>query len=425
MAETITIRGADGNDFFYARDRVLGSLLQMIKAGRVDEAADMYARICEDIAYPLIARVQADGPDTFRQLANLFFRARDYARAAYCCEHLEEPAKAAALYEQAGDFAASAQMFAASGNVPRAAEMFEKAGSLVEAAKLYGGLGTVEATLRAAVCFERAGRIFDAAQAWERANRPEKALALYNSLEDGSPDKRVAVKLARALVDRGALASSTTSPASTTAAPPAPTGTTGTTGTTASTANDRPTSGTDPGMVAHRRGPAPVPLVEGPAPPSTDGAGGEAQVTLMEGFGALKALPLFGELTLPELKSVYHLCQLVTLAADELLIEAGTPALALWIVLDGELAVTSRGGQEIARLAAGAHVGEMGLFDDAPANVDVAVVVPGRALRLDRRGFRDALAASDAFAVRVYRALFVALRDRLRATTEKMMTSSM
>jgi CRP-like cAMP-binding protein len=95
----------------------------------------------------------------------------------------------------------------------------------------------------------------------------------------------------------------------------------------------------------------------------------------------------------------------------------------MWIVLDGALVVSSRGGAEVARLGAGAHVGEMGLFDDAPANVDVVVAVTGRALRLDRRGFRDAMATNDSFAVRVYRALFVALRDRLRATTDRVRTS--
>jgi CRP-like cAMP-binding protein len=66
----------------------------------------------------------------------------------------------------------------------------------------------------------------------------------------------------------------------------------------------------------------------------------------------------------------------------------------------------------------GAHVGEMGLFDDVPAGVDVVVAAPGRALRLDKRGFREVMNTNDAFAVRVHRVLFRTLRDRLRSTTD-------
>ena len=48
-------------------------------------------------------------------MANLFFRARDFSRAAYCCEHLEEPIKAAQLYERCDDWPQAAQMYAAAG----------------------------------------------------------------------------------------------------------------------------------------------------------------------------------------------------------------------------------------------------------------------------------------------------------------------
>ena len=62
----------------------------------------------------------------------------------------------------------------------------------------------------------------------------------------------------------------------------------------------------------------------------------------------------------------------------------------------------------------------MGLFDDAAAGVDVIAAAPLRALRLDKRGFTAAMAADDGFAVRIYRVLFSTLRDRLRATTDRL-----
>jgi tetratricopeptide (TPR) repeat protein len=555
MTNTVTIRGADGGDALYELDRVLTSLLQLLQANRIDEAADLYARVRDDVSYPLISRAQSD-KNTFRRLANLFFRARDYARAAYCCEHLDEPAKAAALYEQAGDFAASAQMFAAAGDVARAAAMFERAGNHVEAARMYLTIATPDSLLRAGSCFERAGRAFDAAQSYERAGRPEQALALYQSIDDDSPDKRVAAKLARALIDRFAAANpappgATTTPwgmrgpdpaadfeprgtdpflrrpvasgfglaaaglggtgpegadprlldpftrtatspglaapgiaAHTPAWPPAstaaaafpadertadafgvpaslPTTTPSSTGGSAVLAPPVPlapvpvaTAAIVPGATPWTTAPAPVagaslgtnsheaaaadPFARVatspslPAPPfSNVGApalsdpGGVAvtpagtSVTLMEGFDALKALPLFSPLSLGELKSVYHLCSIVPLLPGEPLIGAGAPAPALWIVLDGELLVRAPTGTEVARVGRGDHVGEMGLFDDAPASVDVIVARAGRALRLQRSGLRDMVANNDSLAARIYRVLFLMLRDRLRSTTQR------
>jgi tetratricopeptide (TPR) repeat protein len=423
MTDTVTITGKDGNEFFYDLERVLTSLLQMLHANRIDEAADLYARIRDDVSYPLIARAQVD-KDTFRKLANVFFRARDFARAAYCCEHLEEPKKAASLYEQAGDFAAAAQMFATAGDVARAAEMFERAGNLVEAARMYVNIATPDALLRAGACFERVGRLFDAAQTYERVGRFEQALALYGSIDNDSPDKKVATRLAKALIERlgtQRAPSSASSPKAPSVAPPVREG-------FGVEPDGRPPDtqppDTEPDIApawgrpsAPERGPQPVILGASSSVDATP-----RPVTLMEGFDALKALPLLSALSLPELKAVHHLCALVTLSPQELLIEAGAPASALWIVLQGELVVSAASGAEVARVGAGGHVGEMGLFDDAPASVDVVVAVAGRALRLDRGGFRDMVAANDALAARVYRVLFTTMRDRLRATTDRIAT---
>ena len=147
---------------------------------------------------------------------------------------------------------------------------------------------------------------------------------------------------------------------------------------------------------------------------------GKNRVTLMEGFGFLQKLPLFAELSLAELKTIYHLCRVVDVGFGEKLAAAGQPAPALWVLLDGVVDVRTPRGQEIARLKAGDHVGEMGLFDAAPSGVDVIAAAPVRALRIDKHGFAEAMAADDGFAVCVYRVLFTSLRDRLRATTDRL-----
>lgn len=376
MTETVMVRGADGAEFFYTLDRVIQGLLSTLAAGRVDEAADLYARIREDIAFQLIAKAQGD-KEAFQQVANLFFRARDFQRAAYCCEQMDEQEKAASLYEKAGDAAAAAQCYAAAGNTTKAAEMFEKGGNAVEAAKLYLIAGDAEHAARAALCYEKANRPFDAAQAWDKAGRSEKALALYQSVDDDSADKKLAQKLAKELLERSGLKRAQT-------------------GVLSSIDVNGSISG---GAV------------------DDDGAN---RVTLMEGFGFLQKLPLFKELSLAELKAIYHLCTVANVGFGQKLVAQGAPAPALWVILDGVVDVRSASGKQIARLQAGDHVGEMGLFDASPSGVDVIAAAPVRALRLDKDGFTEAMAADDGFAVRVYKVLFSTLRDRLRATTDRL-----
>ena len=408
MSETtVTIKGrAPGEaDFFYTLERVLGGLLAALKAGRIDEAVDVYSRCREDIGFQLIARAQAD-PEIFKQTANLFFRSRDFARAAYCCEQLEENDKAASLYERCDDWAHAAQMYAAAGDRTKAAEMFEKDGNLTEAAKLFKDLGE---HMRSASCFERAGKHFDAATAYQAAGKLEKAVEVLNLIDDDSPDRKVANKVIKELMAQANLkraATGQTSVAQVQTAMGAP----------AASAVPRGA----PGSPGTPRAPAPVVVPEpilvggGPLPES-----GKGIVTVMEGFELLKDMPLFSDLSLSELKSLYHLCELTDVRAGDVLIRAGQPAPALFVVQTGELEVRTPAGDHVTALGMGQHAGEMSLVDDGPAAVDVVVSGAGRVLRLDKRGFRDVLATNDSLALRITRVFLRVLTERLRETTAR------
>jgi hypothetical protein len=238
------------------------------------------------------------------------------------------------------------------------------------------------------MCFEKAQRPFDAAQAWDKGNKPEKALALYAAVDDDSPDKKMATRLGKELLERSKL--------------------------------KRAETGLIPAFVDVNAGGAVVGAQVAAIGGGTVDDDGSNRVTLMEGFDFFGRLPLFSELSLVELKSIYHLCEVVNVPFGGKLVEAGSASPALWVILDGSVDVRGRSGREVARLSPGAHVGEMGLFDDAPAGVDVVAAEAVRALRLDKRGFRDLMGANDAFAVRVWRVLFLTLRDRLRATTDRL-----
>lgn len=391
MSDTVTIRGrAPGEaDFFYTLDRVLGGLLAALKAGRIDEAVDVYLRCREDIGYQIISRAQPD-PELFKQVANLFFRARDYARAAYCCEHLEEHAKAAQLYERCDDFAQAAQMYAAAGERLKSAEMFEKDGAHVEAGKLFRDLGD---HLRAATCFERARKLFDAATCYQHAGKLEKAIEVLNLIDEDNPDRKVANKVIKELMAQANLKRAPT--------------------------QQIPVQSVEPARPAAPATPEPILLGGGQLPES-----GKGLVTVMEGFERLHSLPLFAEVSLAELKSLYHLCEIKNVAAGEPVIKAGAPADALCVVLGGQLQVRAPGGSAaISVVEPGQYVGEMSFVDDGAAAVDVVAAVPSRLLRLEKHGFRQVLQAQDALAVRIYRAINQVLTARLRETTARLSRS--
>lgn len=391
MSETtVTIRGkAPGEaDFFYTLERVLGGLLAGLKAGRIDEAVDVYTRCREDIGYQIISRAQGD-QELFRQCANLFFRARDYSRAAYCCEHLEEHIKAAGLYERCDDWPQAAQMYAAAGDRTKAAEMFEKAGNLTEAAKLFKDLGE---QLRAAACFERAHKHFDASQAYQAAGRTEKAIEVLNLIDDDSPDRKIANKVIKELMAATQLKRSNTSQLAVADV----------------TAAIKPAPVNMPGV--------PEPILVGGGQIAESGRN---IVTVMEGFEVLRELPLFADLSLSELKGLYHLCELVNVDGGAVLIKAGQPAPALFLVMRGELEVRTPAGDLVTALGIGQHAGEMSLVDESPATVDVVASAPSRIIRLDKRGFREALAANDGLALRVLRVFVRTLTERLRETTSR------
>lgn len=400
---TVTIRGkAPGEaDFFYTLERVMGGLLAALKAGRIDEAVDVYTRCREDIGYQIISRAQGD-PELFRQVANLFFRARDYSRAAYCCEHLEEPIKAAQLYERCDDWPQAAQMYAAAGDRTKAAEMFEKAGNLNEAAKLFKDLGD---HLRAATCFERAHKYFDASQSFQQAGKIEKAIEVLNAIEEDSADRKVANKVIKELMAQaqssGQLQRSNT----------------GQLALSEVTAAVGPAAGP-------KATPAPISVPGATPEPILVGGGqiadnGKNIVTVMEGFEVLRELPLFAELSLTELKTLYVLCEIKNVDKGSVLIKSGQPAAALFLVMRGELEVRTPTGDVVTALGVGAHAGEMSLVDESPATVDVVASADSRIIRLDKPGFRKALSASDGLALRVMRVFLRTLIERLRDTTAR------
>lgn len=126
---------------------------------------------------------------------------------------------------------------------------------------------------------------------------------------------------------------------------------------------------------------------------------------------ALAATPLFSGLSQQALESLVAELQLIQLARGEVLFHEGEPGDALYVIVEGEVAVQAEGPPrvEMARLGPGSFIGEVALMTDQPRSATVTSVDTAELLRIDRSTLKRVLAAHGEVLTSVLR--FV--RDRL------------
>jgi CRP/FNR family transcriptional regulator, cyclic AMP receptor protein len=107
------------------------------------------------------------------------------------------------------------------------------------------------------------------------------------------------------------------------------------------------------------------------------------------------------------------------LSPGQTLVQEGRAIDALFVVLDGQLAVKA-GATQVATLLAGEVVGEISFVDSRPPLATVTALDAGRVLAVRRDILQQKLATDPKFAANFYRALAIFLADRLRATTSRL-----
>jgi CRP-like cAMP-binding protein len=133
-----------------------------------------------------------------------------------------------------------------------------------------------------------------------------------------------------------------------------------------------------------------------------------------------KALFILGQLSDVDVEWIAHNGERRRLSDGEVIVREGEPLDALFITLDGQLSVTLRDGQEVARLGVGEVVGEIAFVDSTPPSATVTAVGNALVLSLAKTALQRRLTADPEFAARFYRALAIFLADRLRATTRRL-----
>ena len=134
----------------------------------------------------------------------------------------------------------------------------------------------------------------------------------------------------------------------------------------------------------------------------------------------LKTVPFFDQLSNRQLKGVSDIMFERTYDVDELIFEEGQPGAALFLILDGKVAVevfretTTR----LAVLQKGAFFGEMALLDETPRSATARALEPTRTLALYRNDLNGLVQRDAKTACQIYRSLAGMIADRLRLTNE-------
>jgi cAMP-binding proteins - catabolite gene activator and regulatory subunit of cAMP-dependent protein kinases len=135
----------------------------------------------------------------------------------------------------------------------------------------------------------------------------------------------------------------------------------------------------------------------------------------------LKTVPFFDRLSNRQLKTVSDIMFERTYHADELIFEEGQPGAALFLILDGKIAIEICRESNTTRLAvleSGAFFGEMALLDDSPRSANARALERTRSLALYRNDLNDLVHRDAKTACQIYRSLAGMIGDRLRLTNE-------
>src|SRR5437764_13595993 len=135
----------------------------------------------------------------------------------------------------------------------------------------------------------------------------------------------------------------------------------------------------------------------------------------------LKTVPFFDQLSNRQLKSVSDIMFERTYDIDESIFEEGQPGAALFLILDGKIAIEICREISTTRLAVldtGAFFGEMALLDETPRSATARALERTRTLALYRNDLNELVHRDAKTACQIYRSLAGMIGDRLRLTNE-------
>lgn len=376
-------------------DASTGGATRAVWEAVMQGAVDVAVRAYEDLAAVQRERVLEESSGMTvparATLVEVLRRSRDFAGAARVLEADGADAAAAPLLEQAGALRQAAEAWLRAGELARAAAAFEREGALERALELYRTLGARESM---AQCLTRLGRPLEAAAVYRQLGNAHAELESLRAVEPLQPHHREVVLRMSALLD--ALGDSWRALVLLADAMQA-------------SAEAREDAAL---QAEHARLLRQLGLAAGVAPEPERAPPGP------DGYEYLKAIPIFGELPIDDMKALYRMAQQVLIPEDTTVLEKGARGTGLLVLLDGTVDVYSGPGPDarfLNTLGPGAFLGEISLILDGPTSAHVRSRTAVRALRVTRVDFQHYLDTHEAAALRIYRLFTQNLAERVRA----------
>lgn len=178
--------GPDNDGTFMATGKVIEQLRRHLARGEIDDAVSLYESCAQEtVGKELWNEFTAASNTMKKAIANLFYRSRDYERAAKACETLGEWPAAAKAHAAAYNFEAAGECFLKKEDRLQAAQMFEKAGQARRAAEMYYEAKRMP---EAAAALEKAGDLLGASQIYIRIGEDNRAAQALSQVQ--SNDRR-------------------------------------------------------------------------------------------------------------------------------------------------------------------------------------------------------------------------------------------
>jgi CRP/FNR family cyclic AMP-dependent transcriptional regulator len=128
-----------------------------------------------------------------------------------------------------------------------------------------------------------------------------------------------------------------------------------------------------------------------------------------------KILFIFGQLSDTDVTRLAKLGRRQRIPKGTVLIREGVPVETLYIVLQGELAVTQGPDRrQVAKLEAGEVVGEMSFIDARPPSATVSAAADAVVYAVDKARLQQELQANPLLGAHFYKAIATFLSDRVR-----------
>ncbi|NMO16869.1 cyclic nucleotide-binding domain-containing protein [Pyxidicoccus fallax] len=389
-------QGQGGGRINTPPEGALRAVRSLVESQQTEQATQLYEDL-GDAQRERLRREAAQRPVRERRgLVEVLRRARDFLGAAKLMEGDGEDATVADLYVQSGQYLEAAEAYLRAGEAERAAAAFERAGALERALEVYRRLGARESI---AQCLVRLGRPFEAASLYRDLGQAHAEVEALGGVKPEDPRFVEAVLRMCTLLDvegfthraLAVLADAVSSSEEARA--------------DATLVKEKARLLRRMGMEAE----AEAVLLRRAAATSTPVA---------SGYRFLKAIPIFSELSLEDMKDLYRLARQVVVEPGDVLLEKGAPGTGLFVLMEGTVDVFS-GPEQDARhlntLGPGQYLGEISLVQDAPVSAHVRARTPVRALRIRRADFEHFLDTHEAAALRIYRLFTQNLAARVRA----------